>query len=228
MSPTPGARTFEDGIDSVDGFLVAAHHHAIAALEAPDAAGCPDVDVVDAFVLQLLRPADIVLVEAVPAVDDDVALAEQLAQHVDGLAGDLAGRQHDPDDARRFGELADQIFEARRARGAIVDELLDRAAIAIESDAVMSVPLQAADDVAAHSAETDYAELHRFSLSCQESLVGRQRTERLVDEPSCATVPDGRAVAARIASCELTPPLRTLDDAWQPRPADCRRPLRTS
>ena len=170
-----GARRqdIEDGIDGVDGFLVAAHHHAVTALEAPDAAGCPDVDVVDAFRLQLFGASYVVLVEAVATVDDDVALAEELAQDVDRLARDLAGRQHHPDDARRFRELAYKIFQARSSARALVGELLDRTAIAIKCDAVMAMLLQPADDIAAHTPKSDYAELHRFSLSKEQIIVER-------------------------------------------------------
>ena len=57
----------------VDRCLFAADHHAIAALEAPDAARGADIDIVHAFLAQGLGTADVVLVEAVAAVDDDVA-----------------------------------------------------------------------------------------------------------------------------------------------------------
>src|SRR5204863_3414554 len=63
----------ENWIEMVDGLLRSADHHAIAALEAPHASRGADIDIVDALVGQQLRPADIVLVETVAAIDDDVA-----------------------------------------------------------------------------------------------------------------------------------------------------------
>ena len=68
----------EDRIEPVDHGLVAADHHAIAALDAPDAAAGADVDVMDAALLQRLAAADVVLPERVAAIDDDVAGLHQL------------------------------------------------------------------------------------------------------------------------------------------------------
>ena len=103
----------EDRVEPIDDRLVAADHHAIAALDAPDAAAGADVDVVDARCLQRLAAADVVLLEGVAAVDDDVAGLHQLGQRVDRRLGDLAGRQHHPDGARRL-ELADEILQRSR------------------------------------------------------------------------------------------------------------------
>ena len=64
----------------IDRLLVAADHHAIAALEAPDAARRADIDIVDALLGQRLGAADVVLVEGVAAVDDDVVRLEQRAE----------------------------------------------------------------------------------------------------------------------------------------------------
>jgi hypothetical protein len=55
---------------------VAADHHAVADLQAPDAAGGPDVDVVDALRVEVAGAADVVVPVGVPAVDDGVALLE--------------------------------------------------------------------------------------------------------------------------------------------------------
>src|SRR5579863_1747359 len=54
-----GRERLEDRIETLDHLLVAADHHAVAALDAPDAAGCADVDVVDAAIPELVAPADI-------------------------------------------------------------------------------------------------------------------------------------------------------------------------
>src|SRR5262250_2063300 len=63
----------EDRIEPIDHGRLAADHHAIAALDAPDAAGGPDIEIVDAALLQRLAAAHVVLPEGVAAIDDDVA-----------------------------------------------------------------------------------------------------------------------------------------------------------
>ena len=55
----------------------AADHHAVAALETPDAAAGADVHVVDALRGELLRAPDVVDVVRIAAVDQDVVLLEQ-------------------------------------------------------------------------------------------------------------------------------------------------------
>src|SRR5579872_3700065 len=67
-----GSERGEDRVETLDRRLVAADHEAIAALQPPDAAAGADIDVMDASFLQRFGAADIVLVEAIAAVDDDV------------------------------------------------------------------------------------------------------------------------------------------------------------
>ncbi len=67
----------EDRVEPVDHGRVAADHHAIAALQPPDAAGGADIDIGDAQRRQFGGAALVVLVEAVAAVDDDIARREQ-------------------------------------------------------------------------------------------------------------------------------------------------------
>ena len=82
----------EDGVEVVDRFLAAADHHAITAVEAPNAARGADIDEMHALRLEHRGVGDVVLVEGVAAVDDDVARAEQAGELVDGRLGDLSGR----------------------------------------------------------------------------------------------------------------------------------------
>src|ERR1700745_3829801 len=49
-----GRKRLEDRVEPVDHALLAADHHAVAALDAPDAAGGADVEIVDAARLQRL------------------------------------------------------------------------------------------------------------------------------------------------------------------------------
>ena len=73
MSPRPGARVLKMGSSCCDGFFGAADHHAVAALQAPDAAAGADIDVMNSFVLEHLRAANVVFEIGIAAVDEDVA-----------------------------------------------------------------------------------------------------------------------------------------------------------
>src|SRR5690242_3639285 len=55
----PGGKGLEDRIELVKGFFRAADHHAVAAVDTPDSTAGPDVHVVNAFVFEELRAADI-------------------------------------------------------------------------------------------------------------------------------------------------------------------------
>src|SRR5712675_2162539 len=67
-----GRQRRKDRIEPVDDRFFAADHHAVAALDAPDAAAGSDVDVMDAAFPERLAAADVVLPKGVAAVDDDV------------------------------------------------------------------------------------------------------------------------------------------------------------
>src|SRR5579859_4948791 len=69
---------FEDGIKALHGFFWAAKHHAVSALQPPDAAAGADVDVMNAAVFQLLRPAHVIFIVRVATIDNDVACLETL------------------------------------------------------------------------------------------------------------------------------------------------------
>ena len=75
----------EDRVEMLHHVALAADHHAIAALEAPDAAAGADVDIVDALGRQLLGAADVVDVIGIAAVDQDIAALEMGQQIGDGL-----------------------------------------------------------------------------------------------------------------------------------------------
>jgi hypothetical protein len=105
----PRRQRREDRIEMVDGFVWAADHHAIAAFDAPDAAGGAAVDIANAPLGQFFGAADVVLVEAITAVDDDVVRLQQTAQTLDGFVGGPTGRQHQPNSTRPFSKLLHHI-----------------------------------------------------------------------------------------------------------------------
>ena len=156
MSPRPGARVLKMGSSCGDGFLGAADHHAVAAFEAPDAAAGADVHVVNAFVAEHLRAADVVFEIGIAAVDEDVAGFHLLG---DGLGCGFcrgAGGNHEPGDARG-AELGAEVVERRRRDGAFGGHALDGVGAEIGDDDFVASAHEAARHVGAHSAETDHS-----------------------------------------------------------------------
>ena len=110
----------EDRIEVIDGFLGAADHQAIAALETPDAARRSAIDVPDLLRGQFFGAPDIVFIEGVAAVDDDVARFEEAAKLGDCLFGDFPCGQHHPDRSRLLFELFYQICQRMSGCGAFL------------------------------------------------------------------------------------------------------------
>ena len=73
----------------LDGRRFAANHHAVAALEPPDAAARPDVHVVDALGGELLRAPDVVDVVRIATVDQDIARLDPLFVSLAPGIGDI-------------------------------------------------------------------------------------------------------------------------------------------
>ena len=107
----------EDRIEALHRVRVAADHHAVAALEPPDAAAGADVDVVDALRPQVVLPADVVDVVGVAAVDQDVvaSAAWARARPTDASTTAAGTISHT---ARGGFELRDELVERARARRA--------------------------------------------------------------------------------------------------------------
>ena len=75
--PCPRRERAEHRIEPRDDLLLAADHQAVSALEPPHAARGADVEIMDAALAQPRGARDVVLPEAVAAVDDGVAAREQ-------------------------------------------------------------------------------------------------------------------------------------------------------
>src|SRR2546423_7373438 len=100
----------EDWIEALHRFIGTADHHAIAAIDAPDAAAGAHIHVVDALRLERLRAANVILPHGIAAVDDAVARFKLFGQRHHGFLSRIAGRNHHPDRARLI-ELLDEIVE---------------------------------------------------------------------------------------------------------------------
>ena len=115
---------------------LAADHHAVAALEPPDAAAGADVDVVNPLGFQGGGAADVVVIIRVAAVDQDISPLEPAGELVDRRIDDRRGH-HQPDGPRRL-ELGDKFLEARRPDGPILDQRGRRGRVDVVNHALLA------------------------------------------------------------------------------------------
>src|SRR5947207_10991713 len=73
----------ENGIEILDRMVGPTDHHAVAAIQPPDAAAGANIDVTDALGRQLVAPANVVDVIGVAAVDQDVIFLQPGSKFVD-------------------------------------------------------------------------------------------------------------------------------------------------
>ena len=155
----PGSERLENWVEALDHVLFAADHHAVSALESPNAAAGPDVDVVNAFLADSFRPPHVVFVERIAAVNDGVARSHQLGNRRDHLLGRVARGHHHPN---RTGltQLADKVFEGICACSSLGDQLADAGGIPSVNEALLPPSEQTPHHVSAHSSQTHHSELH--------------------------------------------------------------------
>ncbi len=161
ISPMPGRQRGEDRVEMLHHIGLAADHHAIAALQPPDAAAGADIDIVDALGRQFLGAADVVDVVGIAAVDQDVARLEMGQQIGDGLV-DHGGRHHQPDRPRLGraswrnprGDAAPTAFSLASSATAFAD---------MSKTTHSWPPLhETAHHIRTHPAEADHSQLHRL------------------------------------------------------------------
>src|SRR6476646_2260686 len=95
----PGRQRLEDRVETPYGSLWSPDHHAIAPLQAPDAAAGTNIHIVDVFGRELVGAPDVVDVVGVAAVDKDVAALE-VRHDVGNRVVHGRGRDHQPDRPR--------------------------------------------------------------------------------------------------------------------------------
>ena len=140
------------------GVRLAADHHAVAALEAPDAAAGAHVDVVDPLRRELLRAADVVDVVGVAAVDEDVAGLEAGSSSARVSSTTAAGTISQM--RARLRELLHEVRERAGADGLLARQLLHGLRRHVEDHALVAAAQQPPHHVRAHPSESDHAELH--------------------------------------------------------------------
>jgi hypothetical protein len=157
----PGARRRTADRDA-HGLGIAADHHAVTALQAPDAAGSADVDVVQAFFGEGLGAANVVLIVGVAAVDDGVAGFEQslrvlMVSSVGAPAGSMTQT------ARGLARPATRAGKSATPGGALAQGV-DEGGIAVVNNGGVPVEHQAPRNIAAHAAQSNNPELHVLML----------------------------------------------------------------
>src|SRR5262249_33586413 len=99
----------EDRVKATHNIVFAADHHEVAALQPPYSTARPHADIVDFFRSKFFRPANVVNVERIAAIDQRVARFEMRKQVCNGLVHNRGGN-HQPNGPGSF-ELLDQVSE---------------------------------------------------------------------------------------------------------------------
>jgi hypothetical protein len=149
----------EDGLQTCAPVLRAADHQAVTLGQAPDPPGGAAIQELDPGLGEQGRTRDRVDVSRVPAVDDEIAPLEELAEAGDRRPRDLAGGQHDPHGSRD-GELRREGLEGLGPDGALLHELVHGRRIEVVHQDLVSAAEQAPRHVRAHPAEADHSYLH--------------------------------------------------------------------
>src|SRR5262249_24573666 len=155
----PRRQRLEYWSETADPGFGPANHHAVAALEPPDAAAGADIHVMNAAALEHFGAPDVVLPKRIAAIDNNVIRRQQPGELDNRVFGDLARRQHDPDCARRT-QFVDERVQPLGANRTIAADSGDSIGVVIVDHRPVTVLNQAARDVAAHASETDHANLH--------------------------------------------------------------------
>jgi hypothetical protein len=140
---------------------LAADHHAIAALEAPDSAARAHVHVMNPAGRKFFGTADVVDVIGIAAVDENVALFKIRQDLGDRLVHN-GRRHHEPDRARRR-QFVHEVLEAGRAPGVFGHQSLNGFRRPVEHNTIKPAANQPPDHIRAHSSESNHSELHSFT-----------------------------------------------------------------
>ena len=186
-NPPSAVRAAQERAQPIDVVGIAAGHDAEALAQAPDAAGHARVDEVDAALGEHRRPPHRVGVAGIAAIDDQVAGLEARGQLGDLVLGRVAGREHEPDRARRR-QQGDDLVDRERRHGALGGDGEDLVGRPVVGDDRVPGTDQAAGHATAHPAEPD----HR-----QGGSVGRhRRCGRCVGRHRCVHRRSPRVMAA--------------------------------
>ena len=151
------------GSSCLNHVVLAADHHAVAALQSPDAAARADVDIVDSLRAQFLRAPDVVDVVGIAAVDEDVAWFKQRQ-----IARRWSRPRPPPEPSARPPAAWSSFFTKSASEVAplafSLTSSLHRLRRPVEDHALMAALQQPPHHVRAHPAKTDHSELHCYSF----------------------------------------------------------------
>jgi len=153
-----GRQRLEDGIEPLHSLVRAADHHAVAALQAPNAAARPHVHIVNPPGREFVGAADVVHVVGIAPVDEDVPRLQMGQEVGDGPVHD-GRRDHQPDRPRLF-QLLYKVRERRSPNGFLLGQLLYDVGRPVEDHAVMASLEKPPHHVGPHPAKSDHSELH--------------------------------------------------------------------
>jgi len=136
----------------------AADHHAIAPLQAPDAAAGSDIHVMDALGCEFFGSPDVIHVIRVAAINEYVAWLQQQRELSNGFVHD--GRRHHQPERPRLGEFLDEIGQRRGTSRFLLNQLCDHFRGHVEDDAFMSCFEKAPHHIGAHSPKSNHSKLH--------------------------------------------------------------------
>src|SRR5207302_3434882 len=157
IAPARG-ECFEDWIEMLDHLPRASDHLAITPFQAPDAAACAHIDIVDSALPELFGTPDIVNVVGISAIDQNVA-SLQFGNELFDRGIHARRRYHHPDRPRRRHFL-DKLFERGCSFSSLIGHLLNVLGMSVEDDALMLGPQQAQAHIAPHAPEADHSDLH--------------------------------------------------------------------
>src|SRR5688572_9034132 len=156
----------EDRADAVDVVLQPADHHAIPFRAPPDAAARAHVEETDLSLGKPFGAPDGIFVVAVPAVDEEIAVFQQLSELTHDRLGRIARRYHDPHDLWRR-KAPDHLFDGVDDRDPVDPGEVRVRVTGVADDAVAALhatvgraDCEAQRHIAAHFPEPDAAALH--------------------------------------------------------------------
>src|SRR2546428_2126725 len=152
----------KDWIEVFDYLLLATNHHAVPALQSPDATARSHIYIMDSLRREFLGAPDIVNVIGIAAVDQHV-LCLKMGQEIGDSFVHHRRRNHQPD-RPRLGELLYEVAQRGGANCLLFRQLRHRFRRHVEDHALMAAVEKPPRHVRAHSSKTNHADLHRVFL----------------------------------------------------------------
>src|SRR5262245_26134684 len=172
-------QTGKDGIEVLDHLLLAANHHAVTALQSPDATTRAHVHIVDALRREFLGAPQIVNVIGIATVDEDIVALKMGQEIRDRVVHDRCGN-HQPDHPW-LRELRDKVHERGGPHRLFLDQLVHDVRRPVEDHTLMTSLEKPPCHIRTHASKTNHADLHSVFLlrnRCEDSYTSRSSSPR--------------------------------------------------